>query len=212
MRIKRCKKTLKKNNLKKIKKYSTKKHFGGEQDLEAKRLENIMINLLFALEFDNDRCNEICDIIEQKILSGIVIDYLNIMEFINFSFSLEQDLKIMCNVPQIFDFEKSPTRIINGLGRIPTENEKDEFVSQIKSYSTIDFTKLVDLMSIIGFPTKEQDWITTRLELIHNTADGPITINKVIRKLKLMIQTITTEARSSFIEIISVYDLYESFK
>jgi hypothetical protein len=180
-----------------------------EPNSENERLSNLLISLLLSLGFNVMECREIYREIKNKMESGISIDIRNMMELINFTFSINQDLTTMREVPQIFDFDKNPIEILEEIGKKTTESERKEFV--MKSYLAINFTKLKELMTLIGFSVQEQNWITTRLELIHNTNDGPICINEVISKIKSMIQTIGNDVRMSFIEIVSVYDHYESF-
>jgi hypothetical protein len=204
-------------NVKKSRKNISKK-LGGEptntdreQEQEQERLINLLISLLLCLGFNVEECRKIYDDIKKKIESGISINLRNMMEFINFSFSINQDLTTMHDVPQIFNFERSPIQMLEGVGKIPSESERKDFIIKMESYSTIEFAKLKELMSLIGFSEEEQYWITTRLELIHNTNDGPISIHKVVSKITSMIQTVGKEVRRSFIEVVSVYDHYESF-
>lgn len=184
----------------------------GGNTSDDERLLNLMISLLLSLGFNVDESRIIYHHIKHKIESGILLDIRNVMELINFTFSINQDLTTTHNVVQIFDFEQNPIQIIESLCKKPSLSQRKDFIIKIKSYLTIDFTELKLLMELIGFTIQEQNWITTRLELIHNTNDGPISINKVISKIKTMILTVGTEIRRSFIETISVYDHYESFK
>jgi hypothetical protein len=177
-------------------------------DTEKERLLKLLVSLLLSLDFDVIESREIYD----EVLKKKELNIRNLMELINYTFSINKDLTMMRDVPQIFDFEKSPIEILREHGRKASESERKEFVLKVKSYLSIDFTKLIEIMSLIGFSIHEQYWITTRLELIHNTEDGPISINKVISKMTSMIQRVSNEMRSSFIEIVSVYDHYESFK
>lgn len=199
------------SGMNKTKKHKLNKTVGGNIT-ENERLLNLMLSLLLSLGFNVDESRIIYNHIKHRIESGTSIDIRNVMEFINFTFSINQDLTTTQDVVQIFDFERKPIQIIEGVGRKPSLSQRKDFIIQIKSYLTIDFTELKLLMDLIGFSIQEQNWITTRLELIHNTNDGPISINKVISKIKTMILTIGTEVRRSFIEIVSVYDHYESFK
>jgi hypothetical protein len=185
----------------------SRRHVGGT-NAENERLLNLLISLLLSLNFKVSECREIYnDVVKRDDL-----DLRNVMELVNFTFSINKDLTTMKDVPQIFDFEKDPIQILTELGIKPIERERKLFIIKIKSYLTIDFTKLKEIMSLIGFSIQEQYWITTRLELIHNTEEGPISINKVISKMTSMIQASSKEIRATFIEIISVYDHYDSFK
>lgn len=201
-------------NVKKKSQKSISKKLGGDPTntgSEQERLINLLISLLLCLGFNVEECRKIYDDIKIKRESGISINLRNMMEFINFSFSINQDLTTMHDVPQIFNFETNPIQMLEGVGKIPTESERKDFVIKMKSYSMIEFAKLKELMSLVGFSEEEQYWITTRLELIHNTNDGPISIDKVVSKITSMIQTVGKEVRRSFIEVVSVYDHYESF-
>ena len=185
---------------------------GGQLDAENERLVKLLFSLLTVLKFDTNECHEIYDIISIKISSEVGLDLRNVLEFVNLSFSIDQSLTESHDVPHIFNFDNETIQLIDGVGKLPTESEKKTFITRMKLYSKIDFTNFCDMMSFVGFSTNEQRWITTRLELIHNTADGPISMNKVIERLMSMIKTMANETRSSFIEIISVYDHYGSFK
>jgi hypothetical protein len=201
------KKTVKRRNKK-----NTAKQLGGDLEPENERLLQLLFSLLTVLKFDTSECQEIYDIISTKVTSEVGIDFRNVLEFVNLSFSVDQNLTEAHDVPQIFDFDNESIQLIDGVGQFPTENKKKEFITKMKSYSTIDFTNFRDMMSFVGFSPNEQQWITTRLELIHNTTDGPISMNKVIERLMTMIKTMANETRNSFMEVISVYDHYGSFK
>ncbi len=205
-RIKRNKKTVKRKNNKNSKLY------GGELDPENERLLQLLFSLLAVLKFDADECQEIYDIISTKVSSEVGIDFRNVLEFINLSFSIDQNLTEARDIPQIFNFNNEMIQLIDSVGQLPTKDDKNNFITKMKSYSTIDFTNFRDMMSFIGFSHNEKQWITTRLELIHNTVDGPISMNKVIERLMTMIKTMANETRNSFMEVISVYDHYGSFK
>lgn len=206
-RIKKNKKTVKRKN-----KIIIANQFGGELEPENERLLQLLFSLLTVLKFDTSECQKIYDIISSKVTSEVGIDFRNILEFVNLSFSIDQNLTETHYVPHIFNFDNESIQLIDGVGHLPTEDEKKDFIIKMKSYSTIDFTNFRDMMSFLGFSPNEQQWITTRLELIHNTTDGPISMNKVIERLMTIIKTMANESRNSFIEVISVYDHYGSFK
>jgi hypothetical protein len=201
---------IKKN--KKTKKSKNKKIIGGQLDAENERLVKLLFRLLIVLKFDTSECQEVYDIVSTKVSSEVGLDFRNVLEFVNLSFSIDQNLTETHDVPHIFNYDNETIQLINGAGKLPTESEKLTFIEKMKSYSTIDFTSFRDMMSFVGFSTNEQNWITTRLELIHNTTDGPISMNKVIERFISMIKTMAHETRNSFMEVISVYDHYGSFK
>jgi hypothetical protein len=172
---------------------------------ENERLIGIIMTVLQTLLFDLKELRKIYNIITERTLSGVNFDLNKIIEFINYSFSKNKNLTTMREIPQIFIFDKK-SRIISlvySLCDLPTKKVKSDFIRKMKLYVPLNFAVFEQLMVKNGYSDDDKYWIMTRLELIHNTDDGPISIDKVSKKL-------TRTVRNDFIEIISAYDHYDT--